>query len=121
MKKIIAALALSAILLGGSTALAYNWVPVGNEEGLAYDSTSVSRQGNLAAVTVHRKDKDGSLDEFNYMFNLNNGTYTLASKIDYDADGNVKSIETYREEDFGWVKVKKNSPEFYVYEALGGK
>jgi hypothetical protein len=122
MKKWIAAAALAAALTAGaSTAMAFHWVPVGDLQGVTYDTTSVSRQGNIAAATVRKENKDGSVSEYNYMFNLNNQTYTLASKVNYDQDGNVKSIETYREDEFGWVKVKKNSAEALVYDALGGK
>lgn len=47
--------------------------------------------------------------------------YTLASKIEYDRNGNVKKIETFHESDFGWKKVKENSEEELLYKQIVNK
>ena len=58
---------------------------------------------------MQEREADGEAEEYNYLFDTHRKKYTLASKIEYDRNGNVKKIETFHESDFGWKKVKENS------------
>ncbi|MFR6111910.1 MAG: surface-adhesin E family protein [Dialister invisus] len=102
---------------------AVNWVYLGQDgnDRIYYDTASISRQGNLVAVTMQEREADGEAEEYNYLFDTHRKKYTLASKIEYDRNGNVKKIETFHESDFGWKKVKENSEEELLYKQIVNK
>lgn len=107
MKKLLISAALALTLIAaGMTSYAVNWIYLGQDgnDRIYYDTSSVSRQGNLVAVTMQEREADGEAEEYNYLFDTHRKKYTLASKIEYDRNGNVKKIETFHESDFGWKK-----------------
>ena len=109
MKKLLTSAALALTLTAaGMTSYAVNWVYLGQDgnDRIYYDTSSVSRQGNLVAVTMQEREADGEAEEYNYLFDTHRKKYTLASKIEYDRNGNVKKIETFHESNFGW-KIRK--------------
>lgn len=77
------------------TSYAVNWVYLGQDgnDRIYYDTSSVSRQGNLVAVTMQEREADGEAEEYNYLFDTHRKKYTLASKIEYDRNGNVKKLK----------------------------
>lgn len=124
MKKLLTSAALALTLsAAGMTSYAVNWVCLGQDgnDRIYYDTSSVSRQGNLVAVTMQEREADGEAEEYNYLFDTHRKKYTLASKIEYDRNGNVKKIETFNESDFGWKKVKENSEEEMLYKQIMNK
>lgn len=124
MKKLLTSAALALTLTAaGMTSYAVNWVYLGQDgnDRIYYDTSSVSRQGNLVAVTMQEREADGEAEEYNYLFDTHRKKYTLASKIEYDRNGNVKKIETFHESDFGWKKVKENSEEELLYKQIVNK
>lgn len=77
------------------TSYAINWVYLGQDgnDRIYYDTDSVSRQGNLVAVTMQEREMDDEVEEYNYLFDTHRKKYTLASKIEYDRNGNVKKLK----------------------------
>ena len=118
MKKLLTSAALALTLTAaGMTSYAVNWVYLGQDgnDRIYYDTASISRQGNLVAVTMQEREADGEAEEYNYLFDTHRKKYTLASKIEYDRNGNVN------ESDFGWKKVKENSEEELLYKQIVNK
>lgn len=51
------------------TSYAINWVYLGQDgnDRIYYDTDSVSRQGNLVAVTMQEREMDDEVEEYNYL------------------------------------------------------
>ena len=124
MKKLLISAALTLPLTAAVfSSYPLNWFYLVQDvhDRIYYDTDSVSRQGNLVAVTMQEREMDGEVEEYNYLFDTHRKKYTLASKIEYDRNGNVKKIETFHESDFGWKKVKENSEEELLYKQIVNK
>ena len=65
MKKLLTSAALALTLsAAGMTSYAVNWVCLGQDgnDRIYYDTSSVSRQGNLVAVTMQEREADGEAE-----------------------------------------------------------
>ena len=115
MKKLLTSAALAlALTAAGMTSYAVNWVYLGQDgnDRIYYDTSSVSRQGNLVAVTMQEREADGEAEEYNYLFDTHRKKYTLASKIEYDRESTNSLNE---------LAIRKGLPKMHSLEESGKK
>lgn len=83
MKKLLTSAALALTLTAaGMTSYAINWVYLGQDgnDRIYYDTDSVSRQGNLVAVTMQEREMDDEVEEYNYLFDTHRKNTPLLPK-----------------------------------------
>lgn len=96
MKKLLTSAALALTLTAaGMTSYAVNWVYLGQDgnDRIYYDTSSVSRQGNLVAVTLQEREADGEVEEYNYLLIPTGRNTPLLPKLNMIETGTSRKLK----------------------------
>lgn len=96
MKKLLTSAALALTLTAaGMTSYAVNWVYLGQDgnDRIYYDTASISRQGNLVAVTMQEREADGEAEEYNYLLIPTGRNTPLLPKLNMIETGTSRKLK----------------------------